>query len=121
MCLLLPNGECYDASLPQDHTGLTFASTAKNPRKDPRRDPRNFMKSPAWLECPNCKNADRFQILTEDHPQGDSMIQIYCSKCHDAWPVLQMQQPQMNDNIAKQLGVASTVAPVEFEMELGDD
>lgn len=120
MCIMLPNGECYDASLPQDHTGQQFVSLPKNPRRDPRRDPRNFMRNPAWLECPRCRNAERFQILVEDHPRGDSMMQIYCSSCHDAWPVLQMHQPQMNDRIAKELGVENTVAPIEFEVELED-
>lgn len=119
MCaIILPNGECYDPALPQDHSGQIFSSLPKNPRRDPRRDPRNFMRDPAWLECPRCKAADRFQVLVEDHPMGDSMMQFYCSKCHDAWPVLQMMQPQMNDRIAKQLGVESTVAPVEFEFEM---
>lgn len=121
MCLLLPSGECYDASLPQDHTDIKFVSKSGPTRRDPRREPRNFMRSPAWLQCPRCSNSDRFQILVEDHPMGDGMMQIYCSKCHDAWPVLQMHQPQMNDRIAKELGVENTVAPIEFDVELGRD
>lgn len=119
--LRLLDGSCYDPTLPQDHTGIKFETHPGQVRKDPRRDPRNFMRNPAWLECPRCKNADKFQILVEDHPMGDGMLQIYCSKCHDAWPVIQAMQPQMNDRIAKELGVESTVAPLEFEVELGED
>jgi hypothetical protein len=117
-CILLPDGSCYDPALPQDHTGVQFVAQAKNPRRDPRRDPRNFMRNPAWLECPRCKQADRFQLLVEDHPRGDGMMQIYCSRCHDAWPVVQLHQPQMNDRIAKELGVTVPDAAIDFEVEL---
>lgn len=117
-CLLLPDGSCYDPSLPQDHTGLQFLTTGKQARKgDPRRDARNFMREPAWLKCPLCGEEQKFMVLAESHPKGDGMMQIFCSACHASWPVLQMSQPQMNDRIAKQLGVQQP-AGVEFDLEL---
>ncbi len=120
--LMLPDGSCYDASLPQDHTGIQFTTRAKSSKiKDPRRDARNFMREPAWLQCPRCASEERFRILAESHPMGDGMMQIFCSKCQASWPVLQMQQPQMNDRIAHELGVESTVAPIEFEFDLERD
>jgi hypothetical protein len=51
--LMLPDGSCYDPDIAQDHTGVTFGARPKPLRRDPKRDPRNFMKSPAWLQCPH--------------------------------------------------------------------
>lgn len=124
MCLLLPSGECYDPELPQDHTGQQFNSRPARVRGDPRRNPHNFMRSAAWLECPKCKADDRFQILAEDDPRGNGMMQIYCSKCHDAWPVMQMHQPQMNNDVAAKMGyptVQPDVVPIEFDLEMEGD
>jgi hypothetical protein len=118
--IILPNGDIYNPDIAQDHTGMTFAATAKNPRRDPRRDPRNFMRSPAWLACPNCKS-EVFRVLVEDHPRGDGMMQLYCPKCHDAWPVLQMQQPQMSNAIAKQLGISVPDPAIDIEIDMGAD
>lgn len=120
--ILLPDGTPYDRSRAQDHTGLTFQSRPGTVRGDPRRDPRNFMRSPAWLTCPRCKEEARFMILVEDHPMGDGMMQIYCAKCHDAWPVLQMYQPQMSNHIAKQLGLPQAEAPaIDVTVDLDEE
>jgi hypothetical protein len=119
--ILLPSGQPYDPSIAQDHTGLVFTSGPKNPRRDPKRDPRNFMRSPAWLECPRCKEEARFMILVEDHPMGDGMMQVYCGKCHDAWPVLQVYQPQMNNRIAKELGLPQAEPTIDITVDLNDE
>jgi hypothetical protein len=119
--LTLPDGSCYDASKAQDHTGVTFGSLPKPPRRDPKRDPRNFMRRPAWLQCPRCKS-ESFRVLTEDHPQGDGLMQLYCPVCHDAWPVLQMQQPQMSNHIARQLGLPEAEAPgIDITVDLNEE
>jgi hypothetical protein len=120
-CIALPDGSCYDPDQAQDHTGMTFAATARNPRRDPRRDPRNFMREPAWLVCPRC-GSEIFRVLAEDHPMGDGMMQLYCPKCHDAWPVLQMHQPQMNNAIAKQLGLPLAEPPaIDITVDLDEE
>jgi hypothetical protein len=119
--ILLPSGQPYDRSQAQDHTGLQFQSGPGKVKGDPRRNPKNFMKDAAWLECPRCKEEARFMILVEDHPMGDGMMQIYCGKCHDAWPVLQMFQPQMNNTIARQLGLPQAEpAGIDFEIDLDE-
>jgi hypothetical protein len=118
--LMLPDGSCYDPDIAQDHTGVTFGARPKPLRRDPKRDPRNFMKSPAWLQCPH-DGTETFRILVEDHPRGDGMMQLYCPKCHDAWPVLEMHQPQMNNNIAKQLGLPEAKPAFEMDIDMGAD
>jgi hypothetical protein len=122
--ILLPNGQPYDRSRAQDHTGLTFQSgpmRGTKSHRSPRHDPRNFMRSPAWLECPNCKSDGRFQILVEDHPMGDGMMQIYCSKCHDVWPVLQVSQPQMSNRIAHELGLSVPDPVIDMTVDLDEE
>jgi hypothetical protein len=120
--IALPDGSCYDPDQAQDHTGQLFLSRGKPGRRDPRRDPRNFMRDPAWLQCPECRSTENFAILAESHPMGDGMMQIYCSRGHAVWPVLQMNQPQMSNAIAKQLGLPQAEpAGIDITVDLDDE
>lgn len=119
--LALPDGSCYDPDIAQDHTGLSFVSRGRSGRRDPKREPRNFMRDPAWLQCPACRSDGKFAILADDDSQGDGMIQIYCSCGKAVWPVVQIQQPQMSNHIAKQLGLPQAEAPgIDLTVDLDE-
>lgn len=125
--LILPNsGRAYDPNVAQDHTGVQFQTRgtedSRAARRDPKYDPSLFIKDAAWFTCQRCLRSNAFKILTETNPRGDGCSQIVCD-CGMLFPVLQFSQPQVNDAIARKLGIAFAAPPsfdIDIELAKGD-
>jgi hypothetical protein len=114
----------YDPRIAQDHTGVKFSARPRRGPKsgDPLTDARVLMSRPKELRCPEC-NGTEFRILADDSADASSgLIQISCSKRQCClFPILQVGQPQVNDILAKRLGLLLPGPGLKFDLTLGDD
>lgn len=72
--------------------------------RDPAYDPNVFIKKPKWYQCA-CGSFNHFRILTETDPMGDGCSQIVCDKCRRTTKVIQFSQPQVNEFMARNMGL----------------
>lgn len=125
----LPNhpGESdrYDPRVAQDHTGLKFGAKPRLGYKsgDPLTDCTVLMTKPAFLACPACGGKE-FRVIADDSAEASSgLIQLLCAgrRCRNLWPILQLHQPQVNDILARKLGLILPEPGLKIETLLGDD
>lgn len=120
-----PGVPTYDPNNAQDHTGLRMLAaprTERGGRGNPLIDPTQLMTRPTAFTCPECGGKE-FRLTVDDSSDASSgLIQILCAKprCR-VWPVLQMGQPQVNDIVARRMGLIIPKPTLSFDLDDEDD
>lgn len=106
--------EPYDPNVAQDNTGRPFAGVPHQERATRRLS--LMFKNPQILQCPNCRS-DRLMVFADN--ARSNLIQFRCgnAQCRTWWKPVGMVKPQMNDPIAKALGlwVPDTVPDARYQ------
>lgn len=117
--------ERYDPAVAQDHTDLRMSARPRKGYKsgDPLTDATVLMRNPAFLQCPVCSGLE-FRILADDSADASSgLVQFVCARPRcNLWPILELHQPQVNDILARRLGlIVPDAGMLKIQTTLDDD
>lgn len=105
----------YDPRKMQDRTGMVFRAVPQNLKESDWIHA--FQGEPIRYECTECGATDRFMLLVDDHAESGVMM-IGCGHCKKWTRPLEVRAPQMNDNVAKALGLYIPGSAIEFDIDV---
>jgi len=103
----------------QDHTGMVFKAIMSRQNESESSWIKVFRGNPVAYHCPECNGVEGFRLLVDDDPDS-GIIMILC-KCKAYTRPLEIRAPQMNDAIAKHLGLYVPGSYIEFDVDVREE